>query len=201
MRQRITEGLERLGFEPDELAYLALTSKPEFQVRDRLAWRLHQVLDGGLLVAREWRRCDLAILEGDKPIALIEFKATHTSDVGWGAAAGVGPRAAFALKHGATTYFEALIRADVRKARARDPDAAVYVIVILTHVSDPVPRALASVVKYAGQLRLVADLQLAEKKVDSYLNQLGETSRVPLGTGTAFGLRCGLDAWVCGPTR
>jgi len=159
------------------------------------------VLDGGLLVAREWRRCDLAILEGEKPIALIEFKATHTGDVAWGAAAGVGARAVFALEHGATTYFEALIRADVQKARALDPDAVVYMIVLVTHVVDPVPRALAGVVKYAGQLWRVADLQLAEQKIVGYLNHLGKTSCVPLGAGIAFNLRCSVDAWLCGPTR
>jgi hypothetical protein len=28
------------AFEPNELAYLGLTSNPEFQIRDKLAWQL-----------------------------------------------------------------------------------------------------------------------------------------------------------------
>jgi hypothetical protein len=153
LSEKIAEALAQLQFESDELAYLALTSKPELQVRDRLAWRLHQELSPRLLVVGEWRRCDLAILDGEAPIACLEFKAAHTGDVDWGTAEGVGARASFALQHGGTTYFEALLRADVRKARALAPKADVYVIVVLMHVFDPVPRDLASVMKYAGQLR------------------------------------------------
>ena len=58
------------GFRPDELAYLALTSKPELAVRDRLAYRLHEKLkQDGSLVAREYhignrQHADIAILHG-----------------------------------------------------------------------------------------------------------------------------------------
>jgi hypothetical protein len=40
------------SFAPNELAYLALTSKVELPIRDRLAWSLHTALPGKI-VARE----------------------------------------------------------------------------------------------------------------------------------------------------
>lgn len=71
------------GFRPGELAYLALTSKPEGAIRDRLAWALYS---SGHCAAREWReRCDLAVLnEAGDPLAVVEFKAIFTHDTGWG---------------------------------------------------------------------------------------------------------------------
>lgn len=68
-------------FLPGELAYLAVTSKAELPVRDRLAWRLMADLGDGYFVAREWRRADLAVLVGPDPIAQLEAKALYTFDV------------------------------------------------------------------------------------------------------------------------
>jgi hypothetical protein len=170
------------GFDPDELAYLALTSNPEHLVRDRLAWQLTKA---GHRVAREWHRCDLAVLdENDEPVALIELKAPHTGDVVWGRK---------------TTNLEGRLRADAAKARLLAPGAEVYVLVALTHVVDPVPPTLDAIVKYGKQRRRVADQQKAEITINGYLMRLGQTNRVRLGEGTALGLRCSIDAWLCGP--
>jgi hypothetical protein len=71
------------SFDDSELSYLALTSKPEHAIRDRLAWAL---VRSGYRVAREWRsRCDLAVLgqDGNATVA-IELKASYTHDVRWG---------------------------------------------------------------------------------------------------------------------
>lgn len=48
-------------FEKNELAYLALTSKIEFPIRDKWAFLLHEKLSPtGIIVAREWKWIDLA---------------------------------------------------------------------------------------------------------------------------------------------
>ncbi len=39
-------------FKKNELAYLALTSKPELQFRDRLAFQLHGAINGDILIFR-----------------------------------------------------------------------------------------------------------------------------------------------------
>ena len=90
--QYYLDSLDKL-FEDNELAYLSSHCKNELQIRDRIAWRLHQDITkeyGDLyVVRREWApkekeksRVDLAILKMDKEkrnvdkvIALIEFKA------------------------------------------------------------------------------------------------------------------------------
>ena len=95
IKERLQYHLGKLNelFQENELAYLSSHCKNELQIRDRIAWKLHQEITkkyGDLyVVRREWApeeknksRVDLAILEmtADKKsvkkvIALIEFKA------------------------------------------------------------------------------------------------------------------------------
>ena len=95
IKERLQSLLENLDdlFQDNELAYLSSHCKNELQIRDRIAWRLHQEIApkyGDLyVVRREWApeeknksRVDLAILEMkadkksvQKVIAMIEFKA------------------------------------------------------------------------------------------------------------------------------
>lgn len=80
-------------FDQDELAFLSLQGKNETQIRDKIAWRLHNLLEEAYpnqyLVVKEWKpehikgreRVDLAILkmnQNGQPanvVAMIEFKA------------------------------------------------------------------------------------------------------------------------------
>jgi len=81
-----------VGFKKNELAFLSLQGKNELQIRDKIAWRLHQSVQkkfhGQYMVRREWSaegdkaRVDLAVLElskdrksVEKVIALVELKA------------------------------------------------------------------------------------------------------------------------------
>ena len=95
IKERLQYHLGKLNelFQENELAYLSSHCKNELQIRDRIAWKLHQEITkeyGDLYVARrEWApeeknksRVDLAILEMtadkksvQKVIAMIEFKA------------------------------------------------------------------------------------------------------------------------------
>jgi hypothetical protein len=71
-----------ISFNENELAYLALTSKIEFPIRDKLAYNLYKKLWGqGIIVAREWRRSDLAFLDGGEPVFICELKAAYTFDI------------------------------------------------------------------------------------------------------------------------
>ena len=85
------------GFDKDELAYLSSQGKNELQIRDKIAWRLHNSInsefgnDNLYVVRREWapegrgrEKVDLAILEMDstktvvvRAIALIELSLIH----------------------------------------------------------------------------------------------------------------------------
>ena len=82
--QKIRSALDEIGdtFEENELAYLAVTSKIEHPFRDRLSFLLHKRYEAeGYLVAREWKRIDMAILNHEgEPLILIELKAMYTFD-------------------------------------------------------------------------------------------------------------------------
>lgn len=89
-RKKIREALCNLGreFETDELAYLALTSKVERQIRDKFAWCLHKEMERpskqkNCFVTREFtpkngakKKIDCVILnKKQEPEVFIEFKA------------------------------------------------------------------------------------------------------------------------------
>lgn len=82
LEDRLVETLRTIGedFQENELAYLALTGKVENPFRDRLAFKLHRNLSPEVVVAKEWRRVDIAILRSEVPLALIELKAMYTFD-------------------------------------------------------------------------------------------------------------------------
>jgi len=68
--------------EESELAYYALTSKPECPVRDKLAYALQVRLAPSLVVDREWRRVDLAVRSIPErcPKLVLEVKAMAAAD-------------------------------------------------------------------------------------------------------------------------
>jgi hypothetical protein len=70
------------GFDKNELAYLALTSKVELPIRDKLAWRLAHQYEHDFYVAREWNRIDMAVLRSNDahPLMLCQLKAMYTFD-------------------------------------------------------------------------------------------------------------------------
>lgn len=79
-----SEFITEYRFAADELAFLAVTSKFECQLRDLIACYFHSIaVDKGYIVAREWgKRVDLTLLsatDSEKPVALIEFKAVSSA--------------------------------------------------------------------------------------------------------------------------
>ncbi len=97
--QRIVDAMGCLGdeFRENELAYLALTSKVENPIRDRLAYSLHRAFGEGrdLCFAREWTmpgnmkkakgkrggRLDLTIFQNEVPRLFLELKSMYSFDM------------------------------------------------------------------------------------------------------------------------
>jgi len=123
--EELAEWLEAAAasFAPGELAYLALTSKIERPLQDRLAWLLH-TRPPALVVSREWRATDIAILSAgaESPLVLLEAKAMYSFDVPWEHRAGA-------------TADPRLMQQDIAKARALDPHgtADVYALALAAH--------------------------------------------------------------------
>jgi len=190
----LLEEMRGLGdhFDPDELAYLTLTSKVEHVVRDKLAWRLQSRLPEQR-VAREWKRTDIAVLNIDNtPALLLEAKALYSLDGG---------------RQVAIRWYSAAIAADLAKARALSGDTKVYAAVLATHPLSPIRRELRQVVKYGSQVNSAftrlgsADAVRAEfqKTFLSIFKALGQVKEGSLPQGHAFGVGVHIDWWLVGP--
>lgn len=177
----------------DRLAFLALTSKPELQVRDALAWTLYQQLDADLVVSREWKRTDLAIVDSEgAPRLLLEAKAMTTFDV---------------VSHKTLDKFMGYLASDYAKATQLAQDGtAIILLLLVTHIADPVPGSLSSVVKYSPAInaslrrRPATELQTQARTIlIGELQQFDQHVReVALTNGVAFGIRCGVTGYLIG---
>jgi hypothetical protein len=181
------------SFDPDELAYLAVTSKVELPLRDRLAWLLHQELSPELIVAREWRRADLAVLRGPEALAQVEAKAMYSFDV----LSDVGRQA----------YVQKLL-SDAAKMHALAPGSDTYLLALVTDVAGDIPVVLRKhVIKYSAGIRKAAlsagDAGPVSSARTKWLAELAtftaDVQHESLAGGSVWGLDVTVDAFLVGP--
>lgn len=178
-------------FQPNELAYLALTTKIELPVRDRWAFRLYRELSDGYTVSREWRRTDLAILSHNGPKALIELKAMYTFD------AALDPE-------GIGGFCDAMESDEHKALKLADGSGAIYTVLLATHPKGQVDRELERVVKYRQGLNRALKIhgseeevaRLAEHAVDSRLEGKYVIAKGVLSGGEAFGVATDVYYWL-----
>jgi len=194
----VKNALDHLGFAKDELAYLALTSKPEAAIRDRLALRLRENFP---VVGREWQRADLVAFaeraRDARPVLIVELKAIHTLT-------GVKPR----FVRECAGY----IRSDLAKATllAAGSDAQVLALLVAVHI-DALPEGLpAFVVKYASMtksalrtpggevaLRAVCNRVVRGEIVEQAGARIVESGSI--AGGSAYEVRVDIDYWILSP--
>lgn len=177
------------SFAKDELAYLALTSKVESPIRDRLAFALHSMLgESGFIVAREWQRIDLAVFRGPEPVALVEIKATYTFD-------------------GFTPEYQDALRDDYTKCRRKGiTGGQIFTLLVATHPHGEPTVAAEGVIKYAHKIRrslakygsheAVAKANAA--KIESW-RRAEVLDQGRLNGGEAFGVPVSVYYWLFGP--
>lgn len=129
------------SFKKQELAFLALTGKPELHLRDSLAFNLQSNLSG-YLVCREWQRHDIVIFrEGSGDVrAVIEVKVYYTFD-------GVAPNKRKGM--------EEALRVDVRKMRQLWPKTEKIALLFLIHPQSSVPEMPGGSIAYAKEINQV----------------------------------------------
>ncbi|MCC6140184.1 MAG: hypothetical protein IT389_06155 [Nitrospira sp.] len=176
-----------------ELAYLALTSKPEFVIRDRLAWELHnKQLPPEFIVAREWKRIDIAILrKQDKPTpaSLIQLKT-------W---------SLFTFIDEAQKHFLEVCK-DIDKCEKKGKECLVYALVLATHIGARLPdKRYDGVVKYRrGWGKAIKDHGSSEKvkaqAIESTIAALKNfklyAERGEIEAGKAFGAKVSILYWL-----
>lgn len=142
-KQLIAQCLESLplSFQEDELAYLALTSKPELHLRDKLAFALQNKLTDRL-VCREWQRHDIAILPQGSDVAetIIELKVFYTFD-------GVVPNKIHRMRKA--------LSLDVGKMRDNGANAKRMSLLFLIHPQTLIPKVLLEAVAYSSRINQV----------------------------------------------
>lgn len=197
LRESVIEILTGLNsaFAADELAYLALTQKVEWAVRDKLAFGLHSRLctDPDMLVCREWNRFDLAVLKNDIPIFLLEAKAIYTFDI---------------VKAGVAHNYPDLLRRDVEKGLARKGTVAqgeteIFTLLLATHPHTPPSRRYASAVKYFGGVNKYATknitVEQADQEIKRRLHGHPYAHHGVVTGGRAFEIDASVAYWLFGP--
>jgi hypothetical protein len=185
--------------EPNRLAFLAATSKFEFVIRDEIAYRLHNKFmkqDGGYIVAREWKRYDLAILDNSRDvICLVEFKA--------------GSIASAIERHSLNT--EKDIRKLLRSRNRKISSAQKYVVLILMLPQNKFNANLKGVVKYLPGINHQFKISnpIEENYYDKWKAHLekikiGKTDYNPpfrIDAGIYNGVNIYLDLYIAGPLK
>jgi hypothetical protein len=189
--------IERL-FAADELAFLALTSKIELPIRDRLAYALFRRVPE-LRVTREWRRVDLAVLSPDgksPPVLLLEAKALYTFDL-------VGEDAW-------VRRYPEMVQRDLEKLRLTKDlpsEAQLFSLILATHPTASINPGLQQVAKYSpGVSKAVAALgdadavaHEADRTLRSHLGHLGAIHHDEINAGEAYGVPLAIHYWLVGP--
>ncbi len=156
-----------LAFRQNELAYLALTSKIELAIRDRIAFYCN--LHGkNITVAREWhspahgknQRTDIAIFCKSPLLALIEIKAIYTLD------AFFNPKS--------RDYFLNIIRNDQSKSAsvatnlvsAQKVSVQTYELLLAVHPHVTLGTSLNPIIKYISQIN-----KCINRHGDKYFNK------------------------------
>jgi hypothetical protein len=187
-------------FRPGELAYLAVTSKIENPLRDRIAFALHDQIEDGFLVHREWKdknkkKADIAITDMDNEVKyLIECKA-----------------------HSAPTFergYSDLIRRDLRKmCHASEEATELYFIFFFNHVQSlrPIDRKFEYAVKYFHLLNNALKKQAYHPDMASYVHEHwaqhlrdvkldpAKSNAVTITAGSYHGMPVFIHAYVYGP--
>jgi hypothetical protein len=190
--QEMASALAAIGgeFRPNELAYLAATMKVEAAIRDRLAFRLHQDYEpSGYIVAREWNRVDLAVLDpAGAPLALVEFKAMYTFD-------------AFGnLRH----FTDATTADELKAQRLAVGGTAVYSLLLATHLGGTIEPQFLKPVKYSGGINraitkhgdAAAVRAQACETIDKHLAARAVVARGEVEGGAAFGQSASVLYWL-----
>ncbi len=188
----VANAMKSLGdeFSANELAYLALTSKVELPVRDRLAYSLHRQFGNidRAIIAREWQRVDLAILVEQKPKLLLEVKAMYDFDI---------------LKRNGKMLDS--VRKDLRELQHQYPEreSEKMLLILATGVDGSPNASMDKIIKYSSNLRKHHTASRTENEIqDAATAFFGEFEHFSSGQtcgGQAFGMKVAVRYWLFGP--
>lgn len=192
---RISKTMKKIDkeFYNNELAYLALTSKVERPIVDKLAFCLHRNY-AEFDVAREWtkpneiQRVDLAVLAHNSPRLLLEAKAMYGFDM-------------FSSVSNKRKY-RCRVKKDVKKLMNFRPNYVVErtAMILLTDTNCCINDKFSQVVKYLGKLKGPAiSFDKLKCAVENNFEHLPVYSNGSISAGKAFCVDVTVHYWLFGP--
>ncbi len=191
--RRIAKQMKCLGaeFRNDELAYLALTSKIEKPIVDRLAYNLHRD-NKCACIAREWTsgnysRGDLAVIVDRTPKLILEAKAMYSFDM---------------FANDAKKKYPEKVNKDVEKMQNFKPKGQIerLAMILLTDTK------VCPDEKYRGIVKYIDDLKKSEKSYDELRCAVERNfecrpihSSGSICAGRAFDVDVTVHYWLFGP--
>ena len=182
-------------FSCNELAYLALTSKIERPIVDKLAFCLHRnYAEGHIAIAREWtkpkqyQRADLAVVSDGKPRLLLEAKAMYSFDM-------------FSSDANKKKYRNRVGK-DVKKLRQFRPeyDLERTAMILLTDANCCAEGKFAGIVKYMKRLKEPANsFDKLKCTVEQNFKCRPIHSSGSICAGYEFGVNVTVHYWLFGP--
>lgn len=188
----LTETIKQVGrtFNENELAYLSLTSKIELPFRDKWAFELHKLLKPDIVVSREWKRTDLALIRDSKPMALIELKAMATFD---------------ALLPKQIYKFLNWMKDDVSKLnKLLSEETEVYTVLLACNPHSIIDKEYDGIIKYRTGINTALKKnkshqyvkELALEKVEAIYGAYNCIAKGDIDAGSAFGVGSEILYWL-----
>lgn len=185
------------GFQPNELAYLSLTSKPEGQLRDAIAFQMYNqcwLKDNSIAVDREWKRTDLAVMHNNLPVILAEFKCAYTFDF-----TDNRPQ----IEH----YGDAVIQDLAKSIPYAKDSTSVFGVLFAVHPLRQPRINYYFDIKYSGGINRSFSIHNAEfifnssnESMKNFFSKWNiETKLEVINCGEAFGVPVQILAWILGP--
>lgn len=178
-----------LCFLKEEIAFLGLTSKIEIQLRDKLAFSLYNEFKDRYIITREWKKCDLAVLDKHtlEPVLLLELKNCYSCDL---------------IKKSTLKEYELEIKKDLNKSKVLSTENTIfYSILFVTKPRNIIPDEYLKIIKYSKAINA------GFKKFENWetIEMLGEAEfrnlfdvihEGNIKKDISFGIECSFDYFI-----
>ena len=194
VKEALKDSLRALGdeFKANRLAYLLLSSKDERLLCGALARGLHETFahDPTLHVRRNWptglgrKDVDIAVLQHQRPVALVEAKAAISSDL---------------LRKGKRPFPIGAVQDDVDKLRAIEFDSDRYALLFVIRNQQALRDEHDPALPYAVNMKRVVETAEIDEGFERFRVAVGGLPVLGQGevlAGNAFGVDVSVLYWL-----
>jgi len=187
-----------------DLAYLFATGKSELEFRNQIALHLHKIKTPSQVIAREWKRHDLTILESGVPKVIVEGKSWIHFDATYDTKLRQGNRSIL------SGMLKDIQKMEDTKSKFPEVDCFISVLLFTVDVSQVDKKALHNAqVTYADQHKRAIKkygsaegvVQFARSNLKQMLEEYGHVERKSIETDSYLGMPVFVDLFLIQPTQ